>query len=244
MIEEQRGQVQFSNCPALRPSFPSSPLFPRARGLTAPRVVDVLADMPDTTLWSIEASSAQGMLRVFEPTQAEILAAAAQLAVFNNDSHNAGMMTNTRELTANDIVEFYQSLRAHGGHPFLLEQDGVLMGDADFRNVLGSGAEFAIMVGARSEQNRGLGTRFAVMAHVAAWRVLRYQCVSATIIPKNFASLRLVEKLGYLVDESSYAASLRESEDDIVMSIDWHQFEQSHGEFLQQVVVTERNASP
>lgn len=45
---------------------------------------------------SVEAPWTQGRLRVFEPTWAEVQAAAPSLAAFYNDSHNSTMMTNTR----------------------------------------------------------------------------------------------------------------------------------------------------
>jgi RimJ/RimL family protein N-acetyltransferase len=198
---------------------------------------------PDTR-WSIEAPSAQGPLRVFEPTLAEFQAVAPLLAAFYNDSHNSAMMTNTRELTVAEVVESFQSLRDDGDRPFLLEQDGTLMGDADFRNVDGTDAEFAILIGHRAQQSRGLGTRFAAMMHVAALRVLGFERIYATIIPANVASRRMLEKLGYQVDRSPRAASFIEAEDDIAMSIDWSQFQRIHADLLTQAVITARASSP
>jgi len=78
-------------------------------------------------------------LRAFEPILTEVLAAAPLLAAFYNDSHNFAMLTNTRELTAAEVVETFQSMRATGDRPFLLEQDGELMGDGDFRHIEGLG---------------------------------------------------------------------------------------------------------
>ena len=196
------------------------------------------------TLWSIEAPWAQGRLRVFEPTLTEVLAAAPLLVAFYNDRHNSAMMTNTRELTVADVVETLQSLRAAGDRVFLLEQDGELMGDADFRHVEGAEAEFAILVGPRAQQSRGLGTRYAAMMHVAALRVRGLERIYATIIPANIASRRMLEKLGYQVDPSPRAASFAEAEDDIPMSIDRVQFERAQAEFLTQVVITARAPSP
>ncbi|MDP2646436.1 MAG: GNAT family protein [Desulfobacterales bacterium] len=192
------------------------------------------------TLWSIEAPLAQGTLRVFEPTQTEVLTAAPLLAAFYNDSHNSAMLTNTRDLTALEVVETYQALRTNGGRTFLLEQDGVLMGDADFRNVTGSEAEFAILIGSRTQQSRGLGTRYAAMMHIAALRVLGFERIYATIIPMNIASHRMLEKLGYQLDQSLRAASFTDAEDDIAMSIDWAQFKRAHTELLTQVVIIAR----
>ncbi len=200
--------------------------------------------MPAETLWSIEAPFAQGKLRVFEPTQTEVLAAAPLLAIFYNDSHNSAMLTNTHQMNAAEVVESLQALRANGGRPFLLEQDGVLMGDADFRNVAGSEAEFAILIGSRAQQSRGLGTRYAAMMHIAALRVLGYESVYATIIPMNIASRRMLEKLGYQLDQSLRAASFKDEKDDISMSINWAQFKRVYTELLTQVVITARPSSP
>jgi RimJ/RimL family protein N-acetyltransferase len=147
-------------------------------------------------------------------------------------------------LTVAEVVETFQSLRAAGDRPFLLEHDGTLMGDADFRNVDGADAEFAILIGQRSRQSRGLGTRFAAMMHVAALRVLGFERVYATIIPTNIASRRMLEKLGYRVDQSPRAASFAEAEDDIAMSIDWGQFERTHVDLLTQAVITARPPLP
>lgn len=129
-------------------------------------------------------------------------------------------------------------MRSAGDHPFLLERDGELMGDADFRKVHGREAEFAILIGQRVQQSRGLGTRYAEMLHVAALRVFRLERVYATIIPTNIASRRMLEKLGYQVDRSPRAISFADAEDDIAMSIDLAQFERAHADLLAQAVIT------
>ena len=194
--------------------------------------------------WSIEAPWAQGRLRVFEPTLTEVRAAAPLLAAFYNDGYNSAMMTNTHEMSAAEVVETFQSMRAAGDRPFLLEQDGELMGDADFRKIQGAEAEFAILVGHRAQQSRGLGTRYAVMMHAAALRVLGFERIYATVIPTNIASRRMLEKLGYRLDQSPRAASFADAEDDIAMSIDLVQFERAHADLLTQTVITARAPSP
>ncbi len=194
--------------------------------------------------WSIEAPWGKVRLRIFEPAVTEVLAAAPLLATFYNDSHNSAMMTNSRELTVADVVETFASLRATGEHPFLLERDGELMGDADFRKCEGAEAEFAIMIGQRAQQSRGLGTRYAAMMHVAALRVFKFERVYATIIPTNVASRRMLEKLGYEVDQSQRAASFADAIDDIAMSLDLVQFEREHADLLSEVVITARPPSP
>ena len=177
-------------------------------------------------------------LRAFEPTLPEVVAAAPLLAAFYNDCHNAAMMANTAEASADDVVDMFQAMRAGGDRPFLLEQDGDLMGDADLRNIEGVEAEFAILVGPRVQQSRGLGTRFAAMLHAAALRVLGVERIYATVIPQNIASRRMLEKLGYQLDPSPRAASFADGEDDIAMSVDRLQFERAQAELLTQVVIT------
>ncbi|ALC18136.1 protein N-acetyltransferase, RimJ/RimL family [Desulfuromonas soudanensis] len=192
------------------------------------------------TLWSIEAPGGEGKLLAFEPTEEEVLVAAPLLAIFNNDRHNSAMLTNTQEMTATDIVENYEFLRTNKGRPFLLEQDGVLIGDADFRKFSGSTAEFAILVGSRTEQSRGLGTRYAAMMHLAAFRVLGLERIYASIVPTNVASRRMVEKLGYQLDQSPFASSFAEEKDDIVMSIDRARFELASAGLMSEVTITAR----
>jgi len=194
--------------------------------------------------WSIETPWAHGCLRAFEPTLSEVVTAAPLLAEFYNDRHNAAMMTNTEEASADDVVEMFQAMRAAGDRPFLLEQDGELLGDADFRHIQGGEAEFAVMVGRRVQQSRGLGTRFAAMLHAAALRMMGLERIYATVIPQNIASRRILEKLGYQVDPSPRAAAFTETEDDIAMSVDRAQFERAQADLWTQVVITPRAPTP
>ncbi len=190
--------------------------------------------------WSVESLEGEARLRVYEPTPAEVQASASSLAAFYNDDHNAAMMTNTRRFAAADVVEWYARSRARGDRLFWLERDGELLGDADFRNIEGSEAEFAILIGRRCQQNRGWGTRFAAMMHVAARRVFGFDRVYATVIPRNIASRRVLEKLGYRLDASPKARLLLEREDELAMSLDLAQFEQLHAGLLQRAVITRR----
>ena len=233
----------------LRPPRSNKPCAPSRRAgcsataLTRGRYGVQLGDMNTDIRWSITAPWAQGWLHAFEPTLPEVLTAAPLLADFYNDRHNAAMMTNTEEASAADVVERFHEMRADGERPFLLEQDGELMGDADLRNVQGAEAEFAFLVGRRVQQSRGLGTRFAVMLHAAALRVMGFERIYATVIPQNIASRRMLEKLGYQVDPSPRAASFADSEDDIALSVDRVLFERAQAELLTQVVITPRAPS-
>lgn len=178
------------------------------------------------TLTMAEWPADDGLLRAFEPTPAEIAAAAPQLAAYYNDAHNSAMMAHEDEMSVDDVLEHFESLRSEGGRPFLLEWDGRLIGDADLRHIEGDRAEFAIMVGPRASQGRGLGTRFGLMLHALAFRTLELQQIYVTIIPANTASQRLFHRLGYESDHSEIARSYMDEDDDITLSLPRARFEE------------------
>ena len=126
------------------------------------------------------------------------------------------------------MVEYYGESREDGDRLFLLEQDGVLIGDADFRNVDAESAEYAIMIGARDLQGRGLGRRFTTMLHAWAFRGLGLDRVYVTILPANAASVRLFEQLGYEPDSSLRARSLIDEQSDVTLSVQRSAFELQH----------------
>jgi RimJ/RimL family protein N-acetyltransferase len=138
------------------------------------------------------------------------------------------MLSHAEDLSARDVVAHYRDLADEGGRPFLLSYDGALVGDADLRHVEGGGAEAAILVGERSIQGKGLGTRFGVMLHAFAFRSLGLERVYATIIPANGASLRLFEKLGYERDDSPAARRYADEASDVSLSLSPTRFEALH----------------
>ena len=146
--------------------------------------------MPAEVRWSITSPWAQGRLRAFEPTLSEVLAAAPLLAAFYNDSHNAAMMTHTQETGADEVVEVFHTMREAGDRPFLLEQDGELMGDGDFRNVQGAEAEFAIMVGPRVQQ------RIAPNSTTVACASTKTESEEAIAVPALPCALRFTRGRG------------------------------------------------
>lgn len=194
--------------------------------------------------WSVEARWGQGRLSVFEPTSAEIVAAAPMLADFYNDRYNAAMMTNTCEFDRDAVALLYRELQAAGDHPFLFHQDGQLIGDGDFRHTTGDDAEFAILIGPRRQQGRGLGTRCAIMMHGVAWRAWRLARVYAAVIPANHASRRLLETLGYRTDHSARAAAFADGDDAITMSLDMVEFAHAHAALLAEMTISVRGPSP
>jgi RimJ/RimL family protein N-acetyltransferase len=179
--------------------------------------------------WSAEWPDADGALRVHEPTDDEIAAAAPALCAFYNDPHNRAMLAHDDELTVDEVVEHFAGLYQDGAHPFLLAQEERLIGDGDLRHVDDRFAEAAIMVGERAVQGRGLGTRFGVMVHALAFRAFGLERVYATIIPANRASLRLFAKLGYVLDDSPQARGYIDADDDVSLSLDRARFEELHG---------------
>ncbi len=188
----------------------------------------------------IEWPGEAGLLTAIEPTLEEVAAHAGELAGAYNDPHNAPMMGHTERYSEKDVVEHYREMAAEGARQFLLFRDGRLMGDADIRGMDAGRAEFAVMVGARSAQGKGLGTRFALMLHAFAFRSLKLGRLLVTIVPHNTASRRMFEKLGYRVARDVEARVYVDEEDDVVMSINRADFERLHAGTLADIRIVER----
>jgi RimJ/RimL family protein N-acetyltransferase len=170
--------------------------------------------------YRMERPSPAGLLRAEEPTLTEVRAAASRLATYYNDSHNSSMMAHEEHMSEEDVVDFFQETTARGGRCFFLYLDGVLVGDADFRDFDDGCAEFAIMIGDRSLQGKGLGKKFAIMLHELAFRDLGLARIYATFVPANLVSIGMFEKLGYERDDSPASRSFTDDESDISMSVD------------------------
>ena len=186
-----------------------------------------------SAVWfDVEYRDAQVQLRAFEPTPDEVRAVAVQLSSYYNDEHNRAMLTHEEDMSAEEVVEYYTESCERGDRLFLLEQDGVLVGDADFRHFDACSAEYAIMIGARNLQGRGLGRKFTTMLHAWAVRGLGLDRVYVTILPANRPSLRLFEQLGYGPDRSPRARSLIAEESDVTLSVQRSAFEKQHGAMM------------
>jgi RimJ/RimL family protein N-acetyltransferase len=193
-----------------------------------------------SVLFDVEYLDAQVRLRATEPTPAEVRAVALQLSSYYNDEHNRAMLTHEEDMSAEEVVEYYTESCERGDHLFLLEQDGVLVGDADFRHFDAASAEYAIMIGARNLQGRGLGRKFTTMLHAWAFRGLGLARVYVTILPANRPSLRLFEQLGYGPDSSPRARSLIDEESDVTLSVERVVFEEQHGAMMDNVRIVPR----
>lgn len=177
-------------------------------------------------LWQVDWVDREESLRAFEPTGDEIAAVAPALARAYGDSHNSRMMGQAPgAFQPADVIAHMQHVRATGGHPFVLERNGLLAGDADFRNVTAERAEMAILIADTAAQGRGLGTRFAWMLHAFAFQVLRLARVYAAVIPENRGSRRLFEKLGYVPDDSDVARRHADEPTDLTLSLARADFE-------------------
>jgi len=176
-------------------------------------------------------------LRAREPDRADVAKAAARLASFYNDPHNRAMLAHEDELSASDVVAHYRGLARDGGHAFLLELDGRLVGDGDLRHLTRERAEVAILIGDRSLQGKGLGTRFGVMLHAFAFGTLGLGRTFASIIPANAGSLRLFEKLGYQRDDTRLARRFIDDPTDVTLSLTAERFQDLHGALAARVKV-------
>ena len=181
--------------------------------------------------WTVEWQNVAETLRAFEPSAAQVVRAAPTLAGFYNDRYNRAMMSNTVAFKTEDVVDHIAELQAKGERPFLLERasvlerDGILVGDADFRHLTASDAEFAILVGRRDEQGKGMGTRFATLLHAFAFFGLGLERLFVSIIPQNEPSQRLFLRLGYARDDGSAARRFADEESDLTFSLGRAEFE-------------------
>jgi RimJ/RimL family protein N-acetyltransferase len=182
-------------------------------------------------------------LRASEPTRAEVANAASQLASFYNEPHNRTMLAHEDAQSPRDVVAHYRGLATEKARAFLLHVDDRLIGDADLRGVTRHHAEVAILIGDRSMQGRGLGTRFGVMLHVFAFRTLGLRRTYASIIPANAGSLRLFEKLGYERDDTPAARRYVDDAADVTLSLAAERFEGVHGPLADRVRVGQRRPS-
>ncbi len=176
-----------------------------------------------------------GIWRAFEPSAEQLDAYCPLLADAYNEPYNRAMMANEQAFTAEQVAALWKDMWRRGGRPFLLVRGDEWIGDADFRHVEDGCAEFAIMVGPRGRQGKGVGTAFAVMLHALAFRVWKLDRIYVTILPSNTASQRLFRKLGYQIDDSPKARSYTDQDDDVSMSCDFAQLAASHGPQLEEL---------
>lgn len=167
------------------------------------------------------------------------LVEAGALSAWYNEPYNRAMMSNTADLTPGDVIEGWRALEAAGGRPFLLFADGALVGDGDFRHVAKTEAEFAIMVGPRGAQGRGLGTRLSILLHTYAFGELNLDVCYLSIVPANVAGRRCYEKVGYVEDHSCPASRYAEEPTDICMSLPRARFAALHADAIGAVVALE-----
>jgi RimJ/RimL family protein N-acetyltransferase len=191
-------------------------------------------------LFLVEWFVLQGRLELIEPTAEEVRVNAGALAGYYNEPSNRALLTNTRDFTAGDVVDHFADMRARNDRPFLLRLDGSLVGDCDLRHIEPHAAEYAVMVGPRASQARGLGTRFSLMALVIAFERLGLERVYASVRPENSGSLRMFEKVGYVFDPSPPARRYAEESDDVCVSIAASTFRRIHGDTMARVRVETR----
>ena len=149
-------------------------------------------------------------------------------------------MAHTEPFTASEVVEHYRTMLAEGARPFLLFQEGELVGDADLRSFRDDAAEFAFLIAARERQGKGLGTSLALMIHACAFTSLGLERVYASISPGNRASRRVFEKLGYSVDDGPEARSFADEPGDVMMGIHRTAFLRLNGAEVASIAIRRR----
>jgi RimJ/RimL family protein N-acetyltransferase len=187
--------------------------------------------IPGVIKWTTDV----GNLLAMEPQLSDIAVHAAELAAGYNEPENARLMGHAEPFSEADVLEHYRSMRTEGARAFLLYREDKLVGDADLRRVRSGAAEFAFMIAARDQQGKGLGTRFALMVNAYAFTSLGLERVYASISPKNHASHRVFEKLGYTLDFSAEARDFADEAGDETMVISRETFERTHAAALAQL---------
>lgn len=191
---------------------------------------------PCQIAWSTPA----GLLVAVEPRADEVVRHAAALAAAYNDPHNAPLLGHSDDVDAADVIAHYDGVAAAGGRNFLVLRDGALAGDADLRKVGGGAAEFAFLVASPAAQGQGLGTRIAMMVHAFGFAWLGLDRIYASIIPRNTASRRVFDKLGYRVDDSAAARAYADDPGDVTMAIERTVFERRHAEAMAEIQIAMR----
>jgi RimJ/RimL family protein N-acetyltransferase len=191
--------------------------------------------------YSAEWPAPDARLRLTEPTMAEVRAAAPALADYYNEPTNRALMTNDIDHSADDVIEQFEEMWEDGDRPFLLYVDDVLVGDGDLRNIEGGHAEYAVLVGPRSSQAKGLGTRFSIMTLALSFGPLALCRVYASVRPENAGSLRMFGKVGYAIDTSPEARRYAEEDDDVCLSIGAEAFRGKHAQALAQIRIGPRD---
>ncbi|HEY0251132.1 MAG TPA: GNAT family N-acetyltransferase [Kofleriaceae bacterium] len=186
--------------------------------------------------YRIDWKSDVGQLVAYEPTLEEVAQHADVLARGYNEPRNAELMGHTEHIGPEEVVELFEESAEEGVRSFLLFRDGNFVGDGDLRGIHDGTAEFAFMIGAPTEQGKGLGTRFAQMIHVFGFTDLKLTAIYASIAPANSASRRVFDKLGYILDEGdAYARSYADEPDDIVMMISREMFQRANAEAIAKI---------
>ncbi|MGE3767103.1 MAG: GNAT family N-acetyltransferase [Kofleriaceae bacterium] len=188
--------------------------------------------MTEPTRQRVDWKTSVGRLSAREATLDDAREHAAVLSDGYNHPSNADLMGHTAAISRDEVVDIYAGMLAAGTRPFLLFCDDVLVGDADLRGFTGGAAEFAFMIAAPAAQGKGLGTRFATMIAAFGFRELGLARIFASVVPRNAASRRAFEKVGYRIDDGAEARAYADEPDDVVFSIDRERFEEAQAAAL------------
>lgn len=192
-------------------------------------------------------------LRAIEPSRHDLMRYSNVLAEGYNDPVNAALMGHTSLITPREVVEMYEEAIENGMRAFLFFVGDEFAGDGDLRNPRGAPgeasalrfardmtAEFAFMIATPAAQGKGLGTRFATMLHAFGFREIGLRKIYASVVPHNTASLRVFEKLGYLVDDSPEGREYAEEPGDITLSLGREAFLDRNGALADAIQIGSR----
>jgi RimJ/RimL family protein N-acetyltransferase len=178
------------------------------------------------------------IFEAIEPDDALVAEHAVVLRDWYNAADNAVMMDGSGDMTEDDVRVFWRELRSNGGRGFFGFVDGVLVGDADLRNVSATAAEFAIMIGDAAQKGRGVGRTLATIVHVFAFRELGLRRLFVPPRHDNVRVHALNAFLGYTRDDSAEARAYADGPDCETYSLASAEFQAAHEAAWRAVTLT------
>lgn len=168
------------------------------------------------------------LVEAIEPDEDLVERNAERLRDWYNDPDNASMMDGCGTMSTEDVVDFWRTLRNDRGRGFFAFENGVLVGDADLRQVRDGAAEFALMIGPAEAKGRGVGRALAILVHVFAFRELGLPRLFVPPRRDNVRVHALNRFLGYEPDDGQLARAFGDEPSCQTYSLSARAFREKH----------------
>ena len=164
--------------------------------------------MPMALAWS----TSLGELRIFDAVREDLEPYAERLAAAYNEPETSRLL-GLDPVSVEDVLAWPAELsRGRGGFYYLLHRDDQMIGCAELaieHHDSGYVTSFTMLIPSPTDRRQGLGTAFATMVHVDAFRYANLDRVTCGLRRENVAGLKLLGKLGYVEDRARATAEYR-----------------------------------